>query len=108
MSEEAAPPPAATPPAEQPPGEGEEASLPPFKPPCMDLSEFPLKADYFEGMHMAADTEEKIEGAHNFRQVTGFPVFGVGQPNLEGIKIALEKIKGSCDEKNNKELFKQS
>ena len=48
MSEEAAPPPAASPPAEQPPGEGEEASLPPYKSPCMDLSEFPLKADYFE------------------------------------------------------------
>ena len=46
MSDEAAAP--ATPPGEQPPGEGEEASLPPFKPPCMDLSDFPLKADYFE------------------------------------------------------------
>ena len=46
MSDEAAAP--ATPPAEQPPGEGEEVSLPPFKPPCMDLTEFPLKADYFE------------------------------------------------------------
>ena len=61
-----------------------------------------------QGMHMSAETEEKIEGAHNFRQVCGFPVFGVGQPNPEGIKVALEKIKGSCDEKNNKELFKQS
>ena len=46
MSEEAAPP--ASPPAEQPGGEGEEASPPPFKPPCLDLTEFPLKADYFE------------------------------------------------------------
>ena len=67
-----------------------------------------IESSVLQGMHMAAETEEKIEGAHNFRQVTGFPVFGVGQPNPEGIKIALEKIKGSCDEKNNKELFKQS
>ena len=57
---------------------------------------------------MSAETEEKIEGAHNFRQVCGFPVFGVGQPNPEGIKIALEKIKGSCDEKNNKERDAQA
>merc|ERR1719412_1777819 len=54
---------------------------------------------------MSPETEEKIEGAHNFRQVCGFPVFGVGQPNPEGIKVALEKIKGSCDEKNNKILW---
>merc|ERR1719400_1317484 len=54
---------------------------------------------------MSAETEEKIEGAHNFRQVCDFPVFGVGQPNPEGIKIALEKIKGSCDEKNNKIMW---
>ena len=42
MSEEA-------PPAEPPPPEGEgEAVQPDFKPPCIDLSEFPIKADFFE------------------------------------------------------------
>ena len=55
---------------------------------------------------MLAETEEKVEGAHNLRQVCGFPVFGVGQPNPEGMKTALDKIKASCDEKNNKERLK--
>ena len=43
MSEEA--PPAEPPPAE---GEGEAVVEPDFKPPCMDLSDFPVKADFFE------------------------------------------------------------
>ena len=29
-------------------GEQPGQEPPPFKPPCMDLTEFPLKADYFE------------------------------------------------------------
>ena len=56
-------------------------------------------------MDMLAETEEKVVGAHNLRQVCGFPVFGVGQPNPEGIKTALDKIKASSDEKSNKEMF---
>lgn len=58
-----------------------------------------------QGMDMLAETEEKVVGAHNLRQVCGFPVFGVGQPNPEGIKTALDKIKASSDEKSNKEMF---
>merc|ERR1719242_2887092 len=53
-------------------------------------------------MDMLAETEEKVVGAHNLRQVCGFPVFGVGQPNPDGIKTALDKIKASSDEKSNK------
>ena len=57
-------------------------------------------------MDMLGETVEKVEGAANLRQVCGFPVFGVGQPNPEGMKTALDKIKASCDEKNNKEWLK--
>ena len=41
MTEEAPPP---------SPGAGEETEQvePPFKPPCMDLTEYPVKVDYFE------------------------------------------------------------
>ena len=35
---------------------------------------------------------ERIEGAPNFRQVNGFPVFGVGQPTEEGFKALLTKV----------------
>merc|ERR1719295_2523889 len=59
-------------------------------PPCMDLSEFPLKEDYFEGMLLLPEGVERLEGAPNFRQVSGFPVFGVGQPTEEGFLGALE------------------
>ena len=41
MAEEAPPPP--------PPAEGEaEVEPPPFKPPCLDLTDYTIKADYFE------------------------------------------------------------
>jgi len=91
------------PPADPPPAEGEgEAVQPDFKPPCIDLSEFPIKADFFEGMHMFPDDVEKIEGGANFRQVVGFPVFGVAQPSPDGMKNILEKVKSTGDDKTNK------
>ena len=36
-------------------------------PPCIDLSEYKLKIDHFDQMHVLG--EEKVDGAHNFRQV---------------------------------------
>lgn len=36
--------------------------------------------------------ERLLEGAPNFRQVAGFPVFGTGQPTEEGFKKVLEQI----------------
>ena len=60
-------------------------------PPCLDLTDFPIKADFFEGkccflnekakqfissilfshpgMHLLPEEVEKVEGAANFRQV---------------------------------------
>ena len=98
MSEEA--PAAAEPP---PPEEAGEAK--PFSNPCMDLSDFVVKVDFFEGMHMMAEEVEKVEGGHNFRQVTGFPVFGVGQPSPDGMKNVLDKVKASGDEKTNRIMW---
>merc|ERR1719266_2886918 len=45
-------------------------------------------------MHMLpGENVEKLEGAPNFRQVAGFPIFGVGQPTEEGFFKVLEKTK---------------
>ena len=56
---------------------------------------------------MLPEEAEKVEGAHNFRQVLGFPVFGVGQPSAEGMKTVLERVKASGDDKNNQECVFQ-
>jgi len=69
-----------------------EEEVPKAPPPCMDLTDFPLKDDHFEGIHQLPDTVEKLEGAPNFRQVTGFPVFGVGQPTEQGFQSVITKI----------------
>ena len=50
---------------------------------------------------MLPEEVEKIEGGHNYRQVLGFPVFGVGQPSKDGMKNILEKVKASRDDKSN-------
>ena len=98
MSEEA-------PPAEPPPAEGEEAApaAKDFNPPCVDLTEHVIKTDFFDGAHMLPEGVEKVEGAANFRQISGFPVFGLAQPSPEGMKAVLDKVKASGDEKSNKE-----
>jgi len=76
-----------------PEGEEPEVVEDELPPPCMDLTGFPLKHDMFEGMHMLDEKAEKIDGAPNFRQVTGFPIFGTGQPTEEGLVKVVEKIK---------------
>jgi len=80
---------------EAPPVPPEENGVPQGNGACMDLSDFPLKDDYFEGMHLLPETVEKIEGAANFRQVCGFPVFGVGQPTEKGFIDVLNSVKSS-------------
>ena len=93
------------PPAEPPPNEGEDAApAQDFSPPCVDLADFVIKTDFFEGSHMLAEGVEKVEGAANYRQVTGFPVFGLAQPNPEGMKAVLDKVKAAGEDKSNKEL----
>ena len=97
MSEEA-------PPAEPPPAEGDEApAAKDFGPPCVDLTEHVVKTDFFDGAHMLPEEVDKVEGAANYRQVTGFPVFGLAQPSPEGMRAVLDKVKAAGDDKSNKE-----
>merc|ERR1711962_1876898 len=69
-----------------------------LKPPCMDLSEYKLKIDHFDQMHVLPD-ETKVEGAENFRQVAGFPVFGTAQPTEDGFLKVLDKLPKGTEEK---------
>jgi len=68
----------------------EENLLPPA---CMDLSEFHHKTDFFENMNALDEKAEKIDGCPNFRQVSGFPIFGTGQPTDKGLAEVVEKAK---------------
>merc|ERR1719510_591332 len=47
-------------------------------------------------MHVLKD-EGKIDGAPNFRQVNGFPVYGTAQPTEAALKTILEKLQGVKD-----------
>ena len=49
-----------------------------------------------------------MQGAPNFRQVGGFPVFGVGQPSPAGVQAVLERTKPSPEEKPGKEDKEQA
>jgi len=83
-------------PAEVPPPEGEEVVEPEpveLPPACVDLTDFLPKIDFFDNMVVIDDKAEKIEGANNFRQVNGFPVFGTGQTTEEGFLKVLDKVK---------------
>jgi len=78
------------------PAEGEEGAETvevTLAPACMDLSDFPPKIDFFENMVAIDEKAEKIEGANNFRQVSGFPIFGSGQTTEDGFLKVLDKVK---------------
>merc|ERR1719412_824106 len=47
-------------------------------------------------MHVLKD-EGKIDGAPNFRQVNGFPVYGTAQPTEAALKTIIEKLHGAKD-----------
>jgi len=59
----------------------------------MDLTEFPPKIDFFDNIHALDEHAENIEGCANYRQVNGFPIFGVAQPTDAGFTKVLEKVK---------------
>jgi len=81
------------PPAEETPPEGEEVvAADPEIPPCADLTECQIKIDHFDKIH-ALSEEGKIDGAPNYRQVAGFPVFGCAQPTTAGLKTIIDKLK---------------
>jgi len=96
-------------PAEVPPPEGgEEVEAPPpveLPPACMDLADFPPKQDFFDNMCCLDEKSEKLEGANNFRQVNGFPVFGTGQTTEEGFLKVLDKVKALHPEGEGEKLL---
>ena len=95
-------------PAEVPPAESEEGAEPPpveLPPPCIDLTDFLPKIDFFDNMVVMDEKSEKIEGANNFRQVNGFPVFGTGQATEEGFLKVLDKVKSIHGEDSGENLL---
>ena len=47
----------------------------------------------FDGIHVLEDNFEKIDGAPNFRQLKGFPIFGTGQPTQAAMVEIINKAK---------------
>ena len=60
--------------------------------PIVDFTDFYIKPDHFDGIHVLDDALEKIEGAPNFRNIPGFPVYGTAQPTLKGMEEIVKKI----------------
>lgn len=57
------------------------------------MKECVLKYDHFENIHrLGKGAKVTIEGAPNVRQVTGYLVFGTGQPTKEGFEGALKYL----------------
>ncbi|CAI5457453.1 unnamed protein product [Closterium sp. Yama58-4] len=50
-----------------------------------------LKSDHCPGCQNLS-LPELLEGAPNFRQVQGFPVFGVANPTVDGIRAVLRRV----------------
>jgi len=60
--------------------------------PVIDLTNHFIKPDHFDGIHVLEDAAEKIEGAPNFRNIPGFPVYGTGQPTEKGFEEIINKL----------------
>ena len=43
-----------------------------------------LKEDTFPGM-MSGKVPQVIDGAPNFRKMSGMPIYGVGMPTVDGV-----------------------
>lgn len=55
-----------------------------------------LKSDHCPGCQ-SMYLPEHVDGAPNFREVQGFPVYGVANPTIEGIRAVLQRVgEGSC------------
>jgi len=81
------------------PTEEQEPEVEELKPACIDLTDYKLKIDHFDQMHVLTDDSSKLEGAENFRQVAGFPVFGTAQPTEDGFLKVLDKLHPGTEEK---------
>ncbi|KAB2003186.1 hypothetical protein ES319_D11G113500v1 [Gossypium barbadense] len=53
-----------------------------------------LKSDHCPGCQNAS-LPERVEGAPNFREVPGFPVYGVANPTIDGIQSVIQRIGSS-------------
>lgn len=60
-----------------------------------------LKSDHCPGCQHPS-LPERVEGAPNFREIPGFPVYGVANPTVDGILSVIQRI-GSC--KNGRPVF---
>jgi hypothetical protein len=79
------------------PVETEEIPQEDTRPPaCMDLTDFPPKVDMFDNINSLDGNAEKIEGCPNYRQVSGFPIYGSGQPAEESCAKFLDKVKAGA------------
>lgn len=50
-----------------------------------------LKSDHCPGCQ-SSNLQERVEGAPNFREVPGFPVYGVANPTIDGIRSVIRRI----------------
>lgn len=50
-----------------------------------------LKSDHCPGCQ-SPSLPERVEGAPNFREVPGFPVYGVANPTIDGIRTVIHRI----------------
>lgn len=53
-----------------------------------------LKSDHCPGCQNQ-NLPERVDGAPNFREVPGFPVYGVANPTIDGIRSVIQRIGGS-------------
>lgn len=53
-----------------------------------------LKSDHCPGCQQPS-LPERVEGAPNFREIPGFPVYGVANPTVEGIKSVIQRVGSS-------------
>ena len=57
-------------------------------------SQIVLKSDHCPGCQNTS-LPERVEGAPNFREVPGFPVYGVANPTIDGILSVIQRIGSS-------------
>ncbi|XP_042502198.1 paladin isoform X1 [Macadamia integrifolia] len=50
-----------------------------------------LKSDHCPGCQNLS-LPERVEGAPNFREVPGFPVYGVANPTIDGIRAVIQRV----------------
>ncbi|CAL5423185.1 unnamed protein product [Camellia sinensis] len=53
-----------------------------------------LKSDHCPGCQNP-NLPERVEGAPNFREIPGFPVYGVANPTIDGIRSVIQRIGSS-------------